>query len=264
MLEIPHTFIVIPCYNEEKAISSIEYFRFLTEHQDASICFVNDGSTDNTLEVLKKLQQQFPAQIKLLPLSKNSGKAEAVRQGILYCLTNYNFKYIGYLDADLATTLEEFMLIKNQLQHEIVFCFGSRIRKIGSTINRENSRFLIGRVIATFISNILDLKVYDTQCGCKVFTKEIAKLLFQKEFISKWLFDVELFFRMIRHFGKETALQKMNEIPLKSWIEKGNSKVKPSYFFKLWVDLYTIKRVYRDKVPSYESFSPKIQSHSFE
>lgn len=244
MLEIPLTFIVIPCYNEENTISSIEYAQFLEHQPDASICFVNDGSTDNTLLVLNQLQQQYPQRILLLSLLKNVGKAEAVRQGILYSTNNFNLKYIGYLDADLATTLEEFMVVKSNLKNDIVFCFGSRIRKIGSTINRENSRFLIGRIIATFISNILDLKVYDTQCGCKVFTKEIAQVLFQKEFISKWLFDVELFFRMIKHFGKETALKKMKEIPLESWIEKGNSKVKPTYFFKLWLDLYNIKKRY--------------------
>ncbi len=264
MLEIPHTFIVIPCYNEEKAISSIEYSRFLEQHSEASICFVNDGSTDQTFQVLKNLQQQFPRQIELLSLSKNSGKAEAVRQGVLYCITHFKFNYIGYLDADLATTLEEFMAVKNNLENDIVFCFGSRIRKIGSTISRENSRFLIGRIIATFISNILDLKVYDTQCGCKVFTKDMSRILFQKEFISKWLFDVELFFRMIKHFGKESALDKMNEIPLKSWIEKGNSKVKPTYFFKLWLDLYIIKKEYTEKTARYQSFDRKIQTHSFE
>lgn len=243
MLQTSHTFIVIPCYNEENAISS-EYSHFLENYPDASICFVNDGSTDNTLAILEELKQKHPTQIELLPLIKNVGKAEAVRQGIQHCIENFNFENIGYLDADLATTLEEFMVVKNNLENEIVFCFGSRIRKIGSTIERENSRFLIGRIIATFISNILDIKVYDTQCGCKVFTKEIASLLFEKEFISKWLFDVELFFRMLNHFGKENALQKMKEIPLKSWIEKGNSKVKPTYFFKLWLDLYNIKKRY--------------------
>ncbi|GGA81835.1 hypothetical protein GCM10008015_23220 [Flavobacterium palustre] len=243
MLQKPHTFIVIPCYNEENAISG-EYSHFLENYSDASICFVNDGSTDNTLAILEQLKQKHPNQIVVLPLQKNVGKAEAVRQGIQYCIENFDFENIGYLDADLATTLEEFMVVKNNLDSEIVFCFGSRIRKIGSTIERENSRFLIGRIIATFISNILDIKVYDTQCGCKVFTKEIAPLVFEKEFISKWLFDVELFFRMMNHFGKEKALVKMKEIPLKSWIEKGNSKVKPTYFFKLWLDLYNIKKRY--------------------
>ncbi|MBD0725028.1 glycosyl transferase family 2 [Flavobacterium sp. L1I52] len=256
MPEISKTFIVIPCYNEEKAISGIEYSRFLQNHPEASVCFVNDGSTDNTLLVLQKIQKEHPLQIQLIPLPQNSGKAEAVRQGILFCTQNFRPQHIGYLDADLATTLEEFMAVKNNLDNEIVFCFGSRIRKIGSTINRENSRFLIGRIIATFISNILDLKVYDTQCGCKVFTSEIAQLLFQKEFISKWLFDVELFFRMIKHFGKENALKKMSEIPLKSWIEKGNSKVKPSYFFKLWLDLYFIKKAY--KTAKSKTFKPYL------
>lgn len=241
---MPHTFIVIPCYNEQKAITSVEYSHFLEHSKDVSICFVNDGSTDNTLEILNQLKQHFPDKIEVFSLLKNSGKAEAVRQGIQHCIQNFNPDYIGYLDADLATTLEEFMEIKNYLKEEIVFVFGSRIRKIGSTIHRENSRFLIGRVIATFISNILDIKVYDTQCGCKVFTSDIAKVLFQKEFISKWLFDVELYFRMLNHFGKEIALKKMIEIPLKSWIEKGDSKVKPTYFFKLWLDLYNIKKSY--------------------
>lgn len=246
MLQTPHTFIVIPCYNEENAFTN-EYSNFLENYPEATICFVNDGSTDNTLVLLEQLKQKYPNQIELLPLQKNVGKAEAVRQGVQYCIKEFNFKYIGYLDADLATTLEEFMLVENNLENDIVFCFGSRIRKIGSTIERENSRFLIGRIVATFISNILDIKVYDTQCGCKVFTKEIAQLLFEKEFISKWLFDVELFFRMLKHFGKENALLKMKEIPLNSWIEKGNSKVKPTYFFKLWLDLYNIKKKYTKK-----------------
>jgi hypothetical protein len=126
-----------------------------------------------------------------------------------------------------------------------VFSFGSRIRKIGSTIERENSRFLIGRVVATFISNILDIKVYDTQCGSKLFTRAISEQLFEKEFISRWLFDVELFYRMILLFGREKAIKKMLEIPLKLWVEKGDSKVKLTYGFKLWFDLFEIQRKYK-------------------
>lgn len=245
MSEAPTTCIIIPCYNEVIGIDIKEYVTFLANYPATMICFVNDGSTDNTLGILNLIKKDFPRQIHIVSLLKNSGKAEAVRKGINYCNQNFSHQYIGYLDADLATTLEEFMEVTNYLKNDIVFCFGSRIRKIGSTIERENSRFLIGRIIATFISHILDLKVYDTQCGCKVFTKEIALLLFKKEFISKWLFDVELFFRMKLIFGKERAIQKMYEVPLRSWIEKGNSKVKPTYFFKLWLDLYEISNKYK-------------------
>ena len=239
------TCIVIPCYNEGKGISNREYFNFIVNNSEAFICFVNDGSTDDTLEVLNILKTKHETQIHILSLEKNLGKAEAVRAGINYCNANFQHQYIGYLDADLATTLEEFIGFRNYLQGEIIFSFGSRIRKIGSTIDRENSRFLIGRVVATFISNILNIKVYDTQCGSKLFTREISKELFQKEFISKWLFDVELFFRMIHLYGREKAIGKMLEIPLKLWVEKGDSKVKFTYGFKLWLDLYKINSNYK-------------------
>lgn len=240
-----NTTIVIPCYNEEKGISNSEYSNFLDHNPEAFICFVNDGSKDNTLAVLNVLKEKHPTQIHILSLEKNSGKAEAVRAGINYCNQKYQHQYIGYLDADLATTLEEFIDLRNYLKGEIVFSFGSRIRKIGSTIERESSRFFIGRIVATFISNILDIKVYDTQCGSKLFTKEISEKLFEKEFISRWLFDVEIFYRMILLFGKEKAIQKMLEIPLKLWVEKGDSKVKLTYGFKLWFDLYEISRKYK-------------------
>lgn len=249
---VTNTSIVIPCYNEEKGISNSEYSNFLENNPETFICFVNDGSKDNTLGVLNILKAKHDTQIHILSLEKNSGKAEAVRVGINYCNQNFQHKFIGYLDADLATTLEEFIDLRNYLKDEVVFSFGSRIRKVGSTIERENSRFLIGRVVATFISNILDIKVYDTQCGSKLFTKEISEELFQKEFISKWLFDVEIFYRMILLFKREKAIKKMYEVPLKLWVEKGDSKVKFTYGFKLWFDLYKISRNYK-KIESKQS-----------
>lgn len=240
-----NTNIVIPCYNEEKGISNGEYSNFLNNNPEVLICFVNDGSKDNTLKVLNVLKEKYPTQIQILSLEKNSGKAEAVRAGIKHCNATFHHQYIGYLDADLATTLEEFIDLRNYLKGDIVFSFGSRIRKIGSRIERQNSRFLIGRIIATFISTILDIKVYDTQCGSKLFTRTISEQLFEKEFISRWLFDVELFYRMILLFGREKAIQKMIEIPLNLWVEKGDSKVKLSYGFKLWFDLYKIRCEYK-------------------
>jgi len=245
MIESPSTIIVIPCYNEEKGINIEEYSTFISANPQTLLCFVDDGSKDNTLIILNSLQEKFQNHIHIIACEKNAGKAEAVRIGINYCNQNYQHQYIGYLDADLATTLEEFIEIKDFIKEDISFCFGSRIMRLGSTIVRENSRFLIGRIIATFISNQLQLKVYDTQCGCKVFTKELAEKLFDKPFISRWLFDVELFHRMKKIYGKENAVPKMYEVPLKSWIEKGDSKVKFTYFFKLWLDLYQIGKQYK-------------------
>lgn len=240
-----HHCIVIPCYNEEKKFLFQEYHDFLTSCDDVQLCFVNDGSTDGTLGVLENIREKFPEKIIVLNMKKNLGKAGAVRQGMLHCCKNIDFTYISFLDADLAVSLQEAHSLTQYFDENIVFCFGSRILKVGSVIERKRSRFITGRVIATFISQILSLKVYDTQCGCKLFTKELAETVFSKEFLSKWLFDVEIFFRIIDLYGKEVALTKMLEIPLKRWVDPGDSKVKMTYFFKLWHDLYRIKNAYR-------------------
>lgn len=234
--------IVIPCYNEYNRLPIAAYTSFLKHHPKASICFVNDASTDNTLDKLKALQLDFPEQLNIVNLSKNSGKAEAVRKGVLHCSSEKQVTSIAYLDADLATSLEECYALSHLLNVQKDFVFASRILKIGSVVDRKFSRFLSGRIIATFISIILDIKVYDTQCGCKVFKRELSELLFQKPFISKWLFDVELFSRILCFYGKSIALEKMEEIPVKKWIDQDGSKVKISYFFRLWYDLFLIHK----------------------
>ncbi|MBT8183989.1 MAG: glycosyltransferase [Eudoraea sp.] len=237
--------IVIPCYNEENRFPLKDYHEFIEKNPGLQFCFVNDGSSDGTLEILKQLHHTFPINIGLLTYSKNMGKAEAIRKGIHYCNKHYDHSFIGFLDADLSTSLSECLSMSSSLTNGVVFVFGSRIMKIGSTIIRNRFRFITGRILATFISSILRLKVYDTQCGCKLFTRQASEIAFETPFVSSWLFDVEIFQRFINHYGKILVLEKMLEVPLKRWIDRGDSKVKPSYFFRLWYDLYKISNSYR-------------------
>lgn len=237
------TCVVIPCYNEVKELKNRVYDGFLKEDTDTLICFVDDGSTDDTYTELKSLEKQYPTKVVVYKNPNNVGKAESVRNGVNFACENYEIKLVGYLDADLATSLEEFSFLTTYIDNTISFVFGSRIMKLGSTIERKASRFFIGRFIATVISTILDLKVYDTQCGCKIFKKDLALEVFNKPFVSRWLFDVEIFNRIVVFYGKEKALTKMLEVPLKRWVDQGDSKVKTSYFFQLWLDLYKINRI---------------------
>ena len=234
--------IIVPCYNEANRLPVKNFSNFLDKEKEVSILFVNDASTDTTLEVLSQLALKYPNQVSILENSKNKGKAESIRNGVLHTLEKHAVKFLAYLDADLATSLQECYSYQDYLIDGKEFVFASRILKIGSVVERKFSRFFFGRIIATIISNILDIKVYDTQCGCKVFTKRLAELIFQKPFISKWLFDVELFSRILNRFGKEKALDLMNEIPVKRWVDIGDSKVKMSYFFQLWIDLFKIRK----------------------
>lgn len=240
--------IVIPCYNEEKGIVIEKYKHFIEEHTKVLICFVNDGSTDNTLEIIEGLKKDFPNQVVVLNLPKNIGKAEAIRYGMHYCNENHQFDYIAYLDADLATLPEECLEMTSYLNDNITFVFASRIKRIGAVIERSYYRFIVGRIIATVISYILKLNVYDTQCGCKIFSKELAEVVFKDAFVSKWLFDVEIFDRIIKFYGRDKVLEKMLEVPLIRWVDRGDSKVKSSYFFKLWIDLYKINKMIKSEI----------------
>lgn len=237
--------IVIPCYNEGKRLPIDEYHSFIQEHPDVLLCFVNDGSVDDTVHVLEELKAKYQEQVDVVSYPKNVGKGEAVRRGVHHCNSQYDHLHIAYLDADLSTSLHECLKLRDYLNETIEFCFGSRIRLVGTYIERKKPRWLIGRVIATCISQMLRINVYDTQCGCKLFTKALSIRLFQDPFISRWLFDVEIMFRMITFYGLDRALKKMLEVPLASWIDKDVSSVKLSYGFKLWFDLYRINRAYR-------------------
>lgn len=243
-LKIKHRLcIVIPSYNEELRLPLDKYRTFLSKNKDSLICFVNDGSSDNTLGALEELRKEFNANTEVISNQRNLGKAETVRNGINYCTKKFDLEYIAYLDADLSTSLKECLSLTSHFKKDIQFVFGSRIMKIGSKIKRSQLRFLIGRFIATIISNILKLPVYDTQCGCKIFKTELAVTIFKTPFISKWLFDVEIFQRIIILYGRKKALTRMLEAPLKKWIDCDKSKVKLSYFFNIWTDLYLINRI---------------------
>jgi len=236
--------IVIPCYNEERRLPLDEYYSFINETPHVLLCFVNDGSVDNTLGVLEELKKTNQGKVDVVSYPENVGKAEAVRRGIHFCNGKYNHSFIAYLDADLSTSLKECLTMTQYLNEPIEFCFGSRRRRVGSIIQWKTRRWLIGRVIASIISHILQLNVYDTQCGCKLFTKNVSIQLFEKKFISKWLFDVEIVLRMLALYGREHAIEKMVEVPLARWVDKGVSSVKVTYCFHLWLDLYQINKTY--------------------
>ena len=236
--------IVIPCFNEANRLKKNKFEVFLEKSTDINIVFSNDGSTDNTINVLEGIKSNFQEKVHIVISKSNQGKAEAVRSAILYSQKCLNFDKIAYLDADLSTSLEECSRIFDVVKGEILFGFGSRIRKIDNHIERKFYRFFIGRVLATIISKQLHLKVYDTQCGCKVFTKDLAHFVFREKFISKWLFDVEIFHRIIGFKGLSNMKNVSREIPLHSWVDTEESNVKASYFFKLWLDLFKIGRKY--------------------
>lgn len=218
--------VVIPCYNEEERLLSNEFTKFIDKNSGYLLCFVNDGSTDNTLDVLSNLREGREDFIRIFDCKKNGGKAEAVRLGMLHLEKYKDLDYIGFLDADLSTDLSDFEALVSTIEDsQFKIVSGSRITRMGANITKGAARQLISWVINFIIRNILSMNFKDTQCGAKIFHRDIIKIAFQKKFITKWLFDVEIFLRVKKHFKLEKAKKMMCEKPLKRWIHADGSKL---------------------------------------
>ncbi len=220
------TGIIIPCYNEGKRLNQKAFVSFIQENSDYHLCFVNDGSKDNTLDVLRAMKKAVPNRISIVDVKKNSGKATAVRAGARFL---YNLQYIsniGFMDADLSTDFRDFKdLVKTLERDDKLVVFGSRNSGGGGKIERNFLRGLFSKTIKQFILFILGLPIRDTQCGAKVFKKSIVPVVYQDAFLSKWLFDVEIFLRLKKAFGKEQTMQFIVEQPLMRWVHVDDSKL---------------------------------------
>jgi glycosyltransferase involved in cell wall biosynthesis len=239
--------IIIPFYNEAQRFPVDEFLEFLQKDPETSFCLVNDGSTDDTGKMLESLRDKNPGRILVTSLIENKGKAGAVQAGMNSALQHFTCGYFGYFDADLSTRLEEAFRLRSRLQEKpgLEYAFGSRVAILGVRIERKFYRHLIGRIIATFISNILHLMVYDTQCGAKLFTQLLAVRVFEEPFITSWLFDVEILARIIGMVGRDRVEEVVAEVPVKSWIDKGGSKVSWTYGFRVFYDLMRIRIHYK-------------------
>ncbi len=243
------TIIVVPCFNEELRLPVESFRRFIALHPEVRFLMVNDGSQDQTLQVLKWLKTIAPENFLILHLPVNQGKAEAVRQG---CRAAFELdpEYVGYWDADLAAPLEAVPQYLEILERrpDIDLVIGSRLPLLGHTVERGLIRYCLGRLFAWSAAAVLGLRIYDTQCGHKLF-RNSPKLrqVFASTFHARWIFDVELFARWIGRRNKaclQQAQGSIYELPLESWHDVAGSKLKPFDFFRAFFELANIAWVY--------------------
>jgi dolichyl-phosphate beta-glucosyltransferase len=112
---------------------------------------------------------------------------------------------------------------------ELHAVLGSRVALLGRSIRRTHRRHYLGRVFATAASIVLDLVVYDTQCGAKLFRNSPAvREAFAAPFQSRWVFDVELLARLKRlheRGGLPDLKRSVAEHPLQAWCDVAGSKL---------------------------------------
>lgn len=241
-----HTTLVVPCYNEEDRLQVAAFQRFAVVHPHMRFVLVNDGSRDKTADILASLAAARPRQFEAVSLAVNSGKAEAVRQGMVYALES-GADSVGFLDADLAAPLAEVPRLIDVLDRrpDVNVVVGSRLSLAGHGIQRRRIRRLLGRCFAAVASSLIGLPLRDTQCGLKLFrATDTVRRMFADPFRSRWIFDVELLARLIAAEGREAAIAQIYEMPLEAWSEVAGSKLKSGDFVKAVGELLGIYATY--------------------
>lgn len=236
--------VVVPCYDEARRLD-VESFGRLCDTRGVQVVFVDDGSTDATPTLLADLAADRP-QVHVVTLGENAGKGEAVRAGLRFALARSG-DVVGYLDADLATPWEELLRLAAVLDErdDVDVVLGSRVGLLGVDITRRRARHLQGRVFATLASLVLDLPVYDTQCGAKVFrrTPDLESAV-AEPFASRWAFDVELIARLLRR-DHDRAARRFVEVPLHRWTDVDGSRLSVRARAAALGDLVRVRRQLR-------------------
>jgi dolichyl-phosphate beta-glucosyltransferase len=246
--DLPHTVIVVPCYNEARRLDTRAFTQFRLNGHWVEFLFVNDGSRDETLDLLERLRCASPDTIRVKDQQPNRGKAEAVRTGMLEALDG-GAEFVGYWDADLATPLRELPKFLEVFERRAVVnaVLGSRVKLLGRSIQRHAWRHYLGRVFATLVSEMLRLEVYDTQCGAKLFrsTPELRRAL-AAPFSTAWLFDVEILARLIGESSKGTAAvaRYLYELPLDEWRDVPGSKLTRAAYARAATSIFRLYLTY--------------------
>ncbi|UOB19059.1 glycosyltransferase [Abyssalbus ytuae] len=128
--------IVVPCYNEEKRLNVELFVKFIKTRENYHVCFVNDGSKDDTLLMLEHIKREVPLTTSILDIKKNKGKRAAIRVGARYLFSSENVDYIGYMNARSFSDFNDFDDVVSEVENS----FNSQ-NKIASGNDLKRGRF---------------------------------------------------------------------------------------------------------------------------
>ncbi|HUN90294.1 MAG TPA: dolichyl-phosphate beta-glucosyltransferase [Terriglobales bacterium] len=215
-----HTYsIIIPAFNESQRIlaSLDKIIAYATEQEwGVEIIVVNDGSRDNTAELVRQYTKTHPV-VKLIENPGNCGKGYTVRNGMMHA----HGDILLFTDADLSSPIEESRKLFAAIDKGADVTFGSRwLQSELQTGRQPLYRQVFGRIFNLLLRIILGLKYKDTQCGFKAFTRRAAHQIFSRQMIDRWGFDPETLF-LAEKYGYKVA-----EVPVE-WAHDNRSKINP-------------------------------------
>jgi glycosyltransferase involved in cell wall biosynthesis len=189
--------IVIPAFNESARIPSTlkAVLSCIRSHGwSAEVIVVNDGSQDNTAEVVHTFAETAP-EVRLIENPGNHGKGYSVRHGVMEA----RGQVILFTDSDLSAPIEEAEHLFAAIAQGADIAIGSRWLDRGRQTHRQPIyRQFFGRCFNAVTRRVMGLRFADTQCGFKAFTRKAALTIFPLQTIEGWGFDPEILFIAVK------------------------------------------------------------------
>ena len=229
--------IIYPVFNEEKRLKKtfLDIMKFEQSNKllKKEYIFVNDGSSDQTLSVIKK-QFKNNKKVKVVSYNKNMGKGYALKRGVQIAKNDW------VLTTDADCSVSNFQLLKwiqkKYLNQNDLIYFGSRNHP-SSVVKKKTLRKIVGIIFKFSIRLFFQIKISDTQCGFKLYKLNIAKKIFKKILIYDYMHDIEICL-----IAKKLKL-KIRDLPVK-WTHIDHSKINfVSDFFKIAFSLIKLSRI---------------------
>lgn len=227
---------MIPAYNEEDRLPRTldSLIKFFDQNAiDFEIIVVNDGSTDGTRNIIQGYSKAYK-RILMVNNSSNRGKGYSVKRGVQKAKGDL----ILFSDADLSTPIEEYANLKAYIDRGYDIAIGSRrIKGADIRVPQPLHRRCLGRGFGLLADIYAVRGVKDTQCGFKLFKRDIAKGIFELQKIEGFGFDVEVLFLANKRFSAM-----IKEVPV-TWINSAaTSKVHAARdTFRMFRDLIKVR-----------------------
>ena len=244
----PFMSVVLPAYNEEARLpAGLESVTAFLARQPfaGEIVVADDGSRDRTAEIARERMAALPANVsmRLVRHDRNRGKGAAIRTGVLAA----SGRYVFFVDADLATPVEESLKLLDELKRGAPVVAGSRIQPDGSDMRASQParRRLAGRMFTMMRKAMRVLPdIDDTQCPMKGFEHEAAQAIFREQKLSGWIFDAEVLY-IARSFGYGVV-----SVPV-TWrhVDGSRLNVRPQQAWEVTRDLVRLRFLHRRKPP---------------
>ena len=220
-----HTGLILPCYRESARLPHFleDLCTAMERINGVQVLVVDDGSgaaeCDATRAAVETMRARHPCLLPMLELPLNIGKGGAVYAGWNDCA---GCEWLGFVDADGSVPADEVVRLIELARGESNpprALFASRVKMLGHKIDRQLKRHLLGRIYATLVSELLNVPVYDSQCGLKLVPAAAWRKIKPALTVTGFAFDAQLLLAL-RHSGCEVI-----EVPI-DWHETPGGKIR--------------------------------------